>query len=208
MVIIFDFDGTMADSFTLIRQLYNKHAPEYGVRTIESEAHWQEIRRMSFRQLMHEFDVKPYQIPRYLVTAKKLMLNEADKIELFTGIVEIIKQLRGEGNELYVLSSNTEELVGKILAKNGISNQMTVMKSSRLFGKSQSVKRLIKQLKISTDSVLLIGDETRDIEAANKAGVRSIGVTWGFHPEDVLQVSNPTFIANKPQEIVEIIQGI
>lgn len=208
MVIIFDFDGTMADSFTLIKELYNKHAPEYGVRTIESEEHWQEIRRMNFRQLMQSFEVKAFQIPKYLVVAKKLMLQEADKIQLFPGIVDVVNQLHQNGNELYVLSSNTEELVSKILSKNGISDKMTVMKSSRLFGKSQSVKRLIKQQKISTDSVMLVGDETRDIEAANKAGVKSIGVTWGFHPEDVLQLSNPSYFANNPQEIVEIIQGI
>ena len=107
MIIIFDFDGTLADSFTLIKQLYNKHAPEYGVSTIEDEKHWEEKRRMSFRQLMQEFDVKPYQIPRYLVIAKKLMLQESDKIELFPGIVEVVKQLHEEGNQLFVLSSNT-----------------------------------------------------------------------------------------------------
>lgn len=207
MVIIFDFDGTMADSFTLIKELYNKHAPEYGVRTIESEEHWEEIRRMNFRQLMNSFDVKPHQIPRYLVIAKKLMLQEADKIELFPDIVDIVKQLHNEGNQLYVLSSNTEELVSNILNRYDILDLMTVMKSSRLFGKSQSVKRLMKQQKMLTDEVWLVGDETRDIEAANKAGVKSIGVTWGFHPGEVLRTKNPTVVVNKPLEILKVIRG-
>lgn len=207
MVIIFDFDGTMADSFSIIRDLFNENAPKYGVRPIKDEEEWQKIRRMSFRQLLDAFDVKARQIPKYLVIAKKLLLKDSDKIKLFPGITEQIIKIYEEGNQLFVLSSNSEEVVSRVLNKHGILDKMTIMKSSRLFGKSQAVKKLIKQNKLVSEEVWLVGDETRDLEAAYKAGIKSIGVTWGFHPSEVLETKQPTLLVSEPVDILESIKA-
>ena len=204
MIIVFDFDGTMADSLTVIRQMYNERAPEYGLRTID-EADWQRIRRMNFKEMLRFAQLKPYQLPKYITLGKKLLTEHSDRIGLFPGIAEVVKQLHADGHQLFVLSTNSQAVVQAILNRSGLSDHMTVMKSSKIFGKAQPLKRLIKQSGIQATDMWVIGDETRDAQAAHKAGARPLSVTWGFHPPEVLATAKPSAVANKPRDILTII---
>ena len=64
------------------------------------------------------------------------------------------------------------------------------------------LKRIIKKYKIDKSQTYYIGDETRDIDAAKKNGVKSIAVTWGYNSEQVLLKYKPSFIAQKPEDIL------
>ena len=65
------------------------------------------------------------------------------------------------------------------------------------------MRRIVRAEKGRT--VLYVGDETRDVEAAMAAGVDAAAVTWGFQTEALLRSANPRFVLSAPRELVELV---
>ena len=61
-----------------------------------------------------------------------------------------------------------------------------------------------KDLKLS--EMIYIGDETRDIQAAKKAGIRSAAVTWGYNSRKALEAQSPDYLIHSPQELFHLFQ--
>jgi len=74
----------------------------------------------------------------------------------------------------------------------------------RLFGKGKALKRILRAEKLERADVLYVGDEVRDIEAAQRAGVKCAAVTWGFHAADLLRTANPDFVLETPGELAAL----
>lgn len=70
-----------------------------------------------------------------------------------------------------------------------------------MFGKSAPLLKLKTKIK----DLVYIGDEVRDIEAAKKAGILSVGVSWGFQTEVAMKKASPDHLFNKPQELMTLI---
>ena len=77
-----------------------------------------------------------------------------------------------------------------------------VFAKSSLFGKHRTLKRFMKTCNLSTNDVVYIGDEARDIEAAHRVGMRIIAVGWGFNSEQRLRAQNPDVFIAKPEELL------
>lgn len=199
MTIIFDFDGTLADTYGIMLALYNAEADNYGVRTLSAED-WEAIRRMRFGEILKFVGIKPYQVPKYLTIGKQVLKGHIEKITLFDGVVEMVNQLKESGHDLYVLSSNAEDTIQAVLDRYNIGF-MHVMKSSKMFGKAAPLKRLVRANKLNGNEVWMVGDEIRDMVAAHKAGIQSLAVTWGFHPKEMLEPAGPVAYADTPAEL-------
>jgi phosphoglycolate phosphatase len=57
---------------------------------------------------------------------------------------------------------------------------------------------------LDRNHVLYIGDETRDIEAAHKAGVRVAAVTWGYNNAEMLKRFSPDYLVSRPHELLSL----
>jgi phosphoglycolate phosphatase len=111
--------------------------------------------------------------------------------------------LRSLSNDykLAIVSSNSTADINQFLKQHNIEVFDYVYGGGGIFGKHNKIKKCIKHFKFQKDEAIYIGDEVRDIEAAHKAGCKSIAVTWGFQPKKVLEASNPHELAQKPEEI-------
>lgn len=106
--------------------------------------------------------------------------------------------------ELWILSTAPEEHIRVVLQKNHLFNRF-----SKIIGQSQEPKStfLSKAVKES-ERTFFITDTVGDLLEANSVdGVTSIGVTWGFHKEDVLKLANPSFVAHNPEDVINYIKG-
>lgn len=199
MTIVFDFDGTLANTYGIVLSLYNAEAANYGLRTVSDED-WEAIRHMRFAEMLKFIGIKPHQVPKYLTIGKQILKGHIEQIELFDGVVDMIKRLKVAGHDLFVLSSNAEDTIQAVLERYGVS-ELSVMKSSKLFGKSTPLKRLLRVNQLQPDEVWMVGDELRDINAAQKAGIHAMAVTWGFHPKEMLESAKPDAYASSPEEL-------
>lgn len=76
-----------------------------------------------------------------------------------------------------------------------------------MFGKTPKFRQVIKRAKVAKSEVISIGDETRDIEAATKAGIASGAVTWGYQRPEILAEHKPTHLFNHMEEILPVVGG-
>ena len=200
--IVFDFDGTLADVKALLLEVGNEIAIKKGWKPIDS-ATYERLSRGSIREGLKSLGIPFRDVPFLLVVGKRMVGERANEIGLFKGISELVKELHVDGHELFVLSTNSRKLIQTVMEKHNLADQMIVLPSSDLFGKASAIKRFMRSHKASKNDVWYVGDELRDIEAAKKAGVKSMAVTWGLQHPDTLKSAQPTQIVDKPQQILK-----
>lgn len=200
-VVILDFDGTLADTVPLITSIYNELARKKGWRIIHKKD-MPSLRSGGIWDARSWAGIRMWQLPRLIMDGRKLFKLEADTVKLFEGMPDLITELKKHGFAVYILSRNKEEVVRPVLERHGVSQSVTVLKSTSFFGgKHVAIKELVEQKGYDQKNVWMVGDETRDIEAAHKAKVQSIAVTWGLQDEAMLKLYNPTKLAHKPQDV-------
>ncbi len=203
--IIFDFDGTLADSEPIILAIYAEIAGQKGWPKL-TKTQYKKLRKGTVQEGLRWLRIRPWQIPRLLREAHKRFNPRLSEVQLFDGIPQLLSSLHKQGHSLYVLSANSPAIIKSVLQRHKLEQGITVLKSPPVFSKHKSIKKLTKKYGYQRDQTWMIGDELRDIEAAQKAGVKSIAVTWGLQDESVLKAAKPTHVATTPSEIAKILR--
>lgn len=202
--IILDFDGTLANTAHILQKIYNQMAEKRGW-TKMSAHDYRRLRKVKTGQVLEWAGVHHWELPILLYRGRKLFLREISEVELFTDMPELVKDLRKSGWDIYILSKNSERAVKQVLADNKLDDDVHTLKRASLLGKHRNIKKFLKQFKYDKDNVWMIGDETHDIEAAKKAGVKIISVSWGLQDEKILSTYEPNFIAESTEDIRKIL---
>lgn len=208
MYFIFDFDGTLVDSFMASIEIYNLLAEKNNFNKIE-HSKIEDVKNISAFDLIRTLNIPFYRLPTMLYHAQKNMSKSIHTLPPFFNIKEMLNTLHESGCKIGILTSNSKENVDLWLKLNGIASYFTFIHSERnLFGKDYALKKIFRTYNIDKDEAVYIGDEARDIEAAKKLNMKSIAVTWGFNTEQFLLKQNPDYIARTPQDIVSLIPHI
>ncbi len=184
-LIIFDFDGTLADIEVIVLQIFNTLANEFGYDPIIPKE-IPLLKKMGAKEFIKQrvkipFWKKGKLIKRGLEEYKKNM----SAINLFPGTKELLLGLKQQGIDFGVLSSNSIDIITELLEKNTITPKF--VNHSSIFGKAKSLKVILKQEQLTAEEVWYVGDEVRDVNACAEAGVPIIAVTWGLNDKEVLQ---------------------
>ena len=203
-VAIFDFDGTLADVVEIIRALYGDLALERGWPEL-TETEYKRLRKGTVQQALKWVGVRPWQLPSLLREGRARFKSRSDDILLFNGVSEVVTRLHEQGWHIYILSSNSPDTIKKVLKINGLADKATVLRRPSMFGKAKSINKLVESHGYSKENVWMIGDELRDVDGGNKAGVNSLAVAWGLQDVSVLKAAGPTAVAHKPEDIARIL---
>ncbi|MBI1936266.1 HAD-IA family hydrolase [Candidatus Woesearchaeota archaeon] len=199
--IIFDFDGTIADTFFIAEEIGNKYAKKYSIAISSKEA-----RELGLKTLFLKLKFPLWRIPVILAEFKRTIALKLDKkVTLFDGMREVLHQL-SKKHQLGIASTNSEESINRFLAKYRILELFKFISSnSSIFGKHRALKRLCKKYNLPYKDVIYIGDEDRDVRAAKKLGIKVIAVSWGYNSKRLLEKEKPDYIADKPRQILNIL---
>ncbi|MBU1137126.1 HAD-IA family hydrolase [Patescibacteria group bacterium] len=202
--IIFDFDGTIADTYQDTLAIANEIRKEQGSKI---NINLDDVREYGLKQLIKKLGLPAWKIPKFIHQAQ-LRLKEKNNIKLFSAMPELFKELAPK-YKLGIISSNNEEIIRKVLKKYGVENLFEFIYSdSSLFGKHLVLKRMRKKYRLDQKEIIYIGDEDRDIIAAKKDGIKIIAVTWGFNSEKRLRQENPDYLAASVKQLLGIISQI
>jgi phosphoglycolate phosphatase len=204
-LIVWDFDGTLADSLPAAVGIFNRLAPELGHRPIEDVA---AARVMPTRQFLKQHGVSVWRLPRLVRAFRAAAAADAHRVTLTTGMAEVLAEFAARGLRLGVLSSNSEANIRRCLGANGVESHFAfVVGYPRLFGKGKALRRILRAERLARSEVLYVGDEVRDVEAAKRAGVAVAAVTWGFHAEALLRASGADHVVTDPRQLLELVTG-
>ncbi|WP_342550876.1 HAD-IA family hydrolase [Lysinibacillus sp. FSL M8-0216] len=202
--IIFDFDGTLADSTAVFASAWNTLARKYKFKGIELKE-IDTLKKLSISERSKLFDFPMYKLPMILPQFYKLYRQSLNDVHLFEGMKEVLLEIDKRGYKILIISSNSKDNILEFLKMNGIHCVADVLCSNRIFGKDKVMKKFLKESNVSATEVVYIGDEQRDIVACKKAGVPIIWVEWGYDAIEVIQNEEPEYKVTTPEEILEII---
>jgi phosphoglycolate phosphatase len=203
-LVIFDFDGTLADSADWFIGMTNEVARRFGFRQISDEEVAM-LRGRSSREVVAYMRVPAWKMPFIARHTRRLVSENTSEIPLFPESPDLIRRLHASGVVLALVSSNSESNVRKILGPELAACIDHYACGASMFGKSPKFRKVIRKVGAGPGEVLSIGDETRDIEAASRTGIDSGAVTWGYARPEILEAHRPTFLFNTMEDIARTI---
>lgn len=200
-MVIFDFDGTLADSAPWFMRTLNEVAKDHGFRQV-SDDELEMLRGKPNREIIRYLGVRFWQMPGIARDMRRRSAEAADGIPLFDGIPELLGALKRSGIRVALVSSNGEDTCRRVLGP--MRREITHFSCGvSIFGKAARFRSLLKISGMTANETLSVGDEGRDVEAARKVGMASAAVTWGYATEDALRACNPTLVVRSPRELAQ-----
>ncbi|MDN7228037.1 HAD-IA family hydrolase [Planococcus sp. N064] len=200
--IIFDFDGTLADSMPLFMQAWNTYAGQFSYLPV-SEKDLAASRNLTIQQRAKKYGFPMHKIPVILPKVYQYFKAHMNEVALFDGIKEMLEALAKNGYRIVIISSNAKENIELFLKQEGIETVSQVLTSSRIFGKDTVIRKYMKQQNVTPAQLLYVGDEVRDIVACNKVAVPFAWVSWGLDGFELIEKERPKFIVHTPQELLD-----
>ncbi len=202
--VVFDFDGTIADTLSVVIKIANRFADHYGYHKIPL-SDLPKLREKKPSAVLRHLGISIFKLP---IVARKIrfeMNKEIVHLEATVDLRNTLVTLKESGCVLGILTTNSRENVMEFLKNNNLELFDFVYSGRAVFGKSRLLKKLMKVKTIPHDDPIYVGDEIRDIEAAKKAGIKVIGVSWGYNTRNALQKARPDHIVEGPEELQKII---
>ena len=204
-LILWDFDGTLANTLGVALEIYNKLAASKHYRVVEDPY---AVRDMGMRQFLSTHGVPIYRVPVLFSAFLKELKKRSGSVTLNPGIRQCVQSISDMGIRQGIVSSNNTENIQCCLSRHELESCFSyVSGTSRIFGKEKRIRAAVEQLSVPQHRVLYVGDEIRDIEAALAAGVDIASVGWGLNSKQALNRHSPNYFAGQPSELLEVIRG-
>lgn len=206
-VIIFDFDGTIADTVDALVTIANRLAREFGYIPINSQE-LALLRNLTAREIIKYSGVSLFKIPFLVKKVKGELKHNIHELHLINGIKAALVELHDQGYHLGIITSNSQDNVHEFLKCHKLDNLFDFIYSGvTIFGKTTIINNVLRQKQFKPEAVIYVGDETRDVESAKKANIKVIAVSWGFNSSEALGKQNPDFLIHDPSELVSVIKN-
>jgi phosphoglycolate phosphatase len=203
-LLIFDFDGTIADTLLVALKILNELGEEYGFPPVDRQQ-FVELKQKTVPELMQLSGLSWFQLPGFVRKARASFRSNLELVRPVNGIPEMLQALRERQYRMGILTSNTKEGVKAFLDQHQLHFFEFIYAPDSLFGKAKVIRKILSHEVLKPDEVVMIGDELRDIEAAHKAGIDSVAVTWGFNTEELLHSGTPRHIAQQPTDLLHLL---
>lgn len=206
-VIIFDFDGTIADTVDALVSIANRLALEFGYVQI-TQQELALLRNLTSREIIKYAGISVFKIPFLVKKVKAELKNKIHEFKPIPGIQEALIELKSQGYKLGIITSNSKDNVNEFLKINDLASLFDFIYSGvTIFGKRTIINNVLRQKQLKPNEVTYVGDETRDVEASKKANIQVIAVTWGFNSSEVLAKQKPDFLIHHPSELLKVLRN-
>lgn len=205
-LVMFDFDGTLADSFAWFLGVLDELAVKYKFKRLSSEE-LESLRSESAATVLARTGVSRWKLPSIGRHIHKLAARDAERIQLFPGVAEMLRLLDERGAILSIVSSSKEANIRRILGEENAARIRFWEGGAALFGKRTRIRRVLRKAGVKPAEALYVGDEVRDLEAARAEGVAFGAVSWGFTRFETLQSHQPEAAFATADELTKFVVG-
>lgn len=199
-LLIFDFDGTLADTFDLFLDVFDEAAALYRFEPFDRN-NLDYLRTLDARSILQYHRVPAWKLPVIAQTTRKLMERHVEAIRLFAGIESAIAKLHDRGATLALLSSNSRSNAIRVLGHETASRFDHLECGVSIFGKRAKLRNLLARSGFAAADSILIGDEIRDAQAAHRVGVTFGAVSWGYTAIETLLKTGAREYFSSPEEL-------
>ncbi|HKP37930.1 MAG TPA: HAD hydrolase-like protein [Pyrinomonadaceae bacterium] len=204
-LIIFDFDGTLADSVSWFLSVINEVAEKYKFRRIEP-AEYPALKSFDTRKMIAHMGLPMWKLPLVHNHVRRRMTSDIVHINLFPGIDRLLRTLRAQGVALGIVSSNSSINVRKVLGEENASLIRHYACDAPILGKRAKLRRVLEQSRTLPSETIFIGDEIRDLQAAHAEGIAFGAVSWGVNYLESFSSHFPEETFSSVEEIADRVE--
>ncbi len=201
-LIIFDFDGTLGDTFDWFVKNIRTMAKKYNFRSVEDHE-IAELRNHDVKYMMDRVGFPKLKLPLMAVQMRNLMTAEIDSIDLFEGVPTLLQNLFEAGYLIAVVSTNSLQNIKQVLGETLCRLIDHFECGVGMFGKESKLKKTVRKCMVEMNEAIYIADELRDIDAALKIGMAFGAVSWGYTCVEALKKKKPEFVFENISDIYE-----
>ena len=210
---VFDCDGTLSDGQAAVCTAMESALAENRLPAPDRQA----VRRivgLSLPQAIAQLaPASPGEQQRLVVEAYKqafrqLRLDGALSEPLFEGMAELLTTLRVGGWQLGVATGKSDRGLASTLAVHGLADHFSTLQTADRHPSKPHPGMLLAamdEVMAEPGDTVMIGDTVYDIEMAQIAGARALGVAWGYHEPDELLEAGAEAIARTPGELLKLL---
>lgn len=198
---IFDFDGTLADTLPRFLAIMNSLAETHHFRRID-DSEIPQLRHASTRQIFQYIGLPMWKLPWVTRELLRRLSHDIEGISLFPGVEQGLTQLKNCGMRLSIVSSNSWDNIRRILGDDLSQLFEHVECEASFFGKRPKLRRVLRRAGIPANRAVYLGDELRDLQAAQAEGIAFGAVTWGHVDRENFQPHHPSTILESVAEMI------
>jgi len=202
--VIFDFDGTLADSYQWFLSIFDEIAQRYSLPQLD-QSELRQLRKVDIRQISRQFNIPLWKIVQIGSHLQKKMASQIDKVLLVEGMQAVLDELAAASVRMAVVTSNAEENVKQVLGPHNVSRFEAFETGVTLYGKKAKFDRVLKKLDVDPSSVLSVGDELRDMKSSHQAGIAFGAVSWGATELETFRAHKPDELFSHPADILNTV---
>ncbi len=209
--IIFDFDGTLADTIPDITDSVN-----YAMKIMDKPTRTcEEVTKFVSEGLTHLLScaICDAQDEDAVCRAKELFLGYyrkhcCDKTKPYNGVFEVLDYLQKRGDRICVLSNKKDDTL-KIICKKLFPDRFRfILGETDHIAKKPSREMfdfLCSESGAKPEQCVYIGDSEIDLRFSLNCGIRCISAGWGYRSPDFLRNCGARFVAHNPKEIIPLL---
>ncbi|HUS26801.1 MAG TPA: HAD hydrolase-like protein [Nevskiaceae bacterium] len=198
--LIFDFDGTLADTWPLVADVSYKLT---GVTPLPNNG-IDLLRRLPLLKAVRELGIPWWYIPKLALQTKHHMYPRMNEVKAFPGMVQELERLYKTGHRLFILSSNDQKNIQVFLRQHHLEDYFSGVYGvfyGNVFYKKMGFRKILRQNHLRAADCYYIGNESLDIHAAKQVGMKAIGVTWSGQDRGELEAERPQALIDQPKQL-------
>jgi phosphoglycolate phosphatase len=207
-LIIFDYDGVLADTLDDLIQFGQEACNRLDVNHVVTKNDLSNLEVMSFATFGMACEVPENLVDEFVKISLDLFAKKESPPAIFEGLSKVIQHLSAN-HKIAVVTTNSSQNVHAFLIKHGLDRLVHAVYGVDTPGSKAQKISTAKSLLLDNreqEAVFMIGDSLSDIRAAKEAGVTSIAVTWGHQSLETLLRGNPDYVVNSPHQLIEVIE--
>lgn len=205
-LVIFDYDGVLADTLDDLIRFGQEACNRLGVKHVATKEDLSNLEVMSFSTFGRACEVPEHLVDEFVEISLNLFAEKESPPAIFAGLSEVIQHLSAN-HKIAIVTTNSSQNVHAFLAQHGLDSLVHAVYGVDTPGsKAQKISIARERFAKNGEAVFMIGDSLSDVRAAKEAGVTSIAVTWGHQSVEMLLRGDPDYVVNSPRELIGVIE--
>jgi phosphoglycolate phosphatase len=207
-LILFDFDGVLADTLADMLRFAQMVCDELKVKHTVVQTDLSELEVMSFATFGRSCGMPEHLVEEFVRRCTAKFGEKKTPPAIFDGLGEVVMKL-ADSHTLAVVTGNTETAVRTFLQEHGLEGCVRAVYGVDMPGsKVEKILMAKRQFAAKGEMVFMVGDSLSDVRAAREVGVRSIAVSWGHQSVERLFEARPDHVVYFPEELIKITNSI
>lgn len=206
--VVFDLDGTLADTFSTVLRIFNQVMLAHTGRPWRLDEllpYFGPPESVMFQRMFPAAEIHEPMVADYF----RLSREDGHEIKPFDGINELVSDLKSSGIKLGVFSAANTEAARIRVGHAGLLDYFDEVLGGDSVTNSKpypdGLLHLMDKFSVDPSATIYIGDMVADVETGRAAGATTVAVTWGADSVKRLAAAKPDFIVEKPELLRELI---